>query len=241
MECELDTVAEAERDMLIVAGDTAEGDRAHFWLNEQAVKGYDTPVVQVMGNHEYYGHDIDWVDEYYQYDSKNLYTLQCEVFEHMGVRIAGCTLWTDFSGYDAWEKSQVSDMMADFRCIKKRGNVFTPDISAGINMQHRNWLLQQKDIDIVVTHHAPTWQSVTPYWQEHGKLLNPGFAGMSDDIIDALKPKYWIHGHMHSFMRYWHDGRVGGTQILCNPRGYIHNKEQENKYFNDKLLITIDK
>jgi len=240
MVCELDKVAESERDLLIVAGDTAEGARGHTWLNKQAAV-WHTLVVQVMGNHEYYGHEIDWVDEYYEPTTKNLHTLQCKVFEHMGVRIAGCTLWTDMSGVDGYDLRLIEQSMADFHVIRKRGNRFTPEISQGINMQHRNWLLQQKDIDIVVTHHAPSWQSVTPYWQEHGKTLNPGFAGASDDIIEHLAPKYWIHGHMHSFLRYWHNGKVGGTQIICNPRGYIRNQEQENKYFNNKLLITIDK
>jgi len=116
----------------------------------------------------------------------------------------------------------------------------TPDIAAGINSQHRNWLLQQTDIDIVITHHAPSQQSITPYWLEHGQLLNPGFAGNSDDIIKALAPKYWIHGHMHSFIRYWHDGKVGGTQVLCNPRGY-GGSYQERTGFLDNLIITVDK
>ena len=185
-ECELDTVAEAERDLLIVAGDTDEGLRGRDWLIEQSVKGYDTPVVQVMGNHEYYGHEIDNIDTLWWPDKDGVHTLQCTVFEHMGVRIAGCTLWTDMNGLDGYHRRLVEQGMADFQCIKKRGNRFTPEISQGINQQHRNWLLSQRDIDIVVTHHAPSWQSVTPYWHEHGGSLNPGFAGESDDITELI-------------------------------------------------------
>ena len=236
MECELDIVAMESRDLLICAGDVAERDRGHNWLNLQSKY---SPVVFVAGNHEYYGTDIDWLDKYYEHDSMRLFTLQCKVLEFEGIRIAGCTLWTDMKEQSGWERRQIEKGMTDFcGAITKRGTRFTADIAAGINMQHRSWLLQQKDIDIVVTHHAPSWQSITPYWQEHGKLLNPGFAGSSDDIIEALKPKFWIHGHMHSFLRYWHNGVVDGTQIICNPRGY-GGSYQERTGFIDNLLITL--
>jgi len=236
MSCELDCVAQAERDLLIVAGDTAEGTRGQEWLIRET-KEWDQPVVQVMGNHEYYNHDIYFIDEYWVLTEETslIETLQCRVFEYEGLRIAGCTLWTD---PDAAEQSLLRRGMADFTLIQSRGNKFTPGMSASINQMHRKWLLDQKDIDIVVTHHAPTYQSITPYWQKHGGSLNPGFAGHSDDIIRQLKPKYWIHGHMHSFMRYWHDDKAGGTQILCNPRGY-GGSYQETTGFMNGLIIEV--
>jgi len=84
MECELDCVAAAERDLLIVAGDTAEGDRGEQWLLNET-KNYGIPVVQVMGNHEYYGQDIDDLDEYWEDRIlSRVHTLQCEVFEYEG-------------------------------------------------------------------------------------------------------------------------------------------------------------
>ncbi len=239
MGCELDPVAMNARDLLIVAGDIAEGTRGFDWLLEQAEY---SPVVFVAGNHEYYGYDIDVMDAKYKAlseEHEDIHFLQKDVFEFNGLRIAGCTLWTDMMGLSGWERKQIGISMADFQgAITKRGTCLTPDIAAGINMYHRNWLLQQKDIDIVVTHHAPSWQSITPYWLEHGGMLNPGFAGKSDDIITALKPKYWIHGHMHSFLRYWHDEVVDGTQILCNPKGY-GGSYQERTGFLDALMINL--
>jgi len=239
MGCDLDSSAMEQRDLLICAGDVAERDRGHDWLNLQSKY---SPVVFVAGNHEYYGTSIDWVDTYYGHASHGLHTLQCGVYEQDGVRIAGCTLWTDMKDLDQYQRRRVEVSMTDFSgAIRlEDGSRFTADMAAAINCDHRNWLLQQKDIDIVVTHHAPTWQSVTPYWLEHGPLLNPGFAGASDDIIDALKPKFWIHGHMHSFLRYWHDGKVDGTQIICNARGY-GGSYQERTGFLDNLMITVDK
>ncbi|MCS3528687.1 hypothetical protein [Chryseobacterium sp. JUb7] len=40
---------------------------------------------------------------------------------------------------------------------------------------------------------------------------------------------YWIHGHIHTPCRY----RIGETEIICNPHGYID--EKYNGY--DKELI----
>jgi Icc-related predicted phosphoesterase len=240
MDAELDTVAEQSRDILIVAGDLAEGTRGFDWLTYQT---QFSEVVFVPGNHEYYGHDIDDVDRKFRAFEKTnsrFHFLQLDIVELYGVRIAGCTLWTDMMGLSDWDKRMVEKSMSDFHCITKRGARFTPQISNGINMGHRNWLMLQKDIDIVVTHHAPSDQSITPYWQEHGKLLNPGFAGNSDDIIHALQPKFWIHGHMHSFLRYWHDQKINGTQVICNPRGY-GGSYQERTGFDDNFMISLEK
>lgn len=239
MGCELDTVSEQARDILIVAGDLAEGTRGFDWIKYQC--GF-SDVVFVCGNHEYYGHDIDEVDAKFRQLSKeihNFHFLQKDTVELYGLKIAGCTLWTDMSDMSGWERRQVEKGMTDFcGAITKRHTRLTADIAAGINMDHRNWLMQQQDVDIVVTHHAPTYQSITDYWREHGGLLNPGFAGNSDDLIKLIEPAYWIHGHMHSFLRYWHDGKVDGTQVLCNPRGY-GGSYQERTGFNDSLMITL--
>lgn len=238
MGCELDPVAENARDILIVAGDLAEGARGIGWLLHQTAI---SDVVFVCGNHEYYGHDIDEIDKMFRNldnDVPTFHFLQMNTVELFGIKIAGCTLWTDMQGMSGWERRQVEKGMSDFHVITKRQTRFTADIACGINMQHRNWLMQQQDADIVVTHHAPSFQSITDYWKEHGGMLNPGFAGSSDDLIELIAPKYWIHGHMHSFLRYWHNEVVDGTQVLCNARGY-GGSYQERTGFNDNLMISL--
>lgn len=237
-ECELDPVTSAERDLLIVAGDTAEGMRGQYWLRDEAEK-HGCPVVQVLGNHEYYGWDIDDIDKAWaEHDHPLIHTLQCAVFEHEGLRIAGCTLWTGFRGLDGYHTRMIEQKIIDFTVIKKRGARFSAMICQGIHLQHKTWLMQQKDIDIVVTHHAPSYQSVTPYWREKGSMLTPAFYTDIDDVIEQLKPKFWIHGHMHSFMRYWHN-RDKDTQVICNPRGYVRGGDQEQWGFRTNLMIEI--
>ncbi len=238
MERELDPLTEQERDLLIVAGDLCEGTRGFDWLMDQCEY---SPVVYVTGNHEYYGHSIEEVDEAYtklDAEEENFHFLQMKTIEVGGVRIAGCTLWTDFTGLSDWDLNQVRRSMSDFHCIMTDEGMLHPRDTRVINMKHRNWLLQQEDVDIVVTHHSPSDQSITDYWREHGKTLNPAFAGNSDDIVRSLRPKYWIHGHMHSFLRYWHDREIDRTQILCNPVGYS-GSYQERSGWSDKLVITL--
>ena len=239
MDRELDHVAEVERDLLIVAGDLAEGTRGIPWLRKQCEYG---PVVYVAGNHEYYGHDIKDIDaelRRFADEIPNLHFLQQDVLNWNGLRIAGCTLWTDMNGMDGYHRRLLERSMTDFSgAIRLRGNRFTADMSTQLNAMDRMWLDKLEDVDIVVTHHAPTDQSITPYWREHGTLLNPGFAGNADYLIEKMRPKYWIHGHMHSFLRYWHNREVNGTQILCNPIGY-GGSYQERTGWNDNLLIKL--
>jgi Icc-related predicted phosphoesterase len=67
---------------------------------------------------------------------------------------------------------------------------------------------------VIVTHHAPSPQSIPPSFQE--SAFNPSFASDMTRFITESKAKLWIHGHIHSHSDY----TVGGTRILANPRGY---------------------
>jgi hypothetical protein len=82
----------------------------------------------------------------------------------------------------------------------------------------QNGLYEWKQIDkktIVMTHHAPTFQSVHPRYA--GDILNHAYAtDLSELILDNPNIKYWFHGHMHDSIDYM----VGECRVLCNPRGY---------------------
>ena len=70
---------------------------------------------------------------------------------------------------------------------------------------------------VVVTHHAPTSQSIAECYRGD-TLMNGAFhSDLSEFIMDRPQIKLWTHGHMHSMSNYW----VGDTQVVCNPRGYI--------------------
>ncbi|MDM1540408.1 hypothetical protein HX097_12495 [Myroides marinus] len=39
--------------------------------------------------------------------------------------------------------------------------------------------------------------------------------------IIEYQPMYWIHGYIHTPCRY----KIGDTEIICNPHGYIDEKD----------------
>lgn len=236
----IDLPVAPERDLLILAGDVGVGKEHARWMNAVCDHG---PVVYLLGNHEYYNNDYNDVDRYWteEYFHPHIEVLQCRVVEIGGLRIAGCTLWTDMDGNDWHAKYAIKRGMADFHVIKKDGKKFHPNDAYEIYQKHRAWLMEQRDIDIVVTHFAPSYQSITKFWKGH--FLNPAFAANCNDVVEHLKPRLWIHGHMHSFLRYWHNNRPGtfaerGTEVICNPRGYA-GQYQERTSWKPEFIVEI--
>ncbi len=223
-----------QRDLLILAGDIGVGKEHTRWMNVVCDHG---PVVYMPGNHEYYNNDYNEIEEYWSdFNHLNFEFLQCKVIKIGGFRIAGCTLWTDMNNNDWYAKQAIRKGMNDFHVIKIDGQRFHPDDAYNIHQKHRAWLMEQRDIDIVVTHHAPSYQSVTKHWEGH--FLNPAFAANCNDVIEYLKPRYWIHGHMHSFLRYWYNGIAGGTEVICNPRGYA-GQYQERTNWKPEFTVEV--
>jgi hypothetical protein len=78
---------------------------------------------------------------------------------------------------------------------------------------------------VVITHMAPTFESVN--WKFKGEGLTNGAycSDLSDLILDNTNIKAWVHGHVHDPVDYM----VGNTRVLCNPRGYLP-WEQDNGF-----------
>lgn len=116
---------------------------------------------------------------------------------------------------------------------------------------------------VVVTHHAAHPNSFDPRFRTSG--THPYFAsdlsafmemgmGAGDDAPDGMSrvapiagteqgdvpnlhapdlraPALWVHGHIHRSLDY----RVGGTRVVCNPRGYPH----ENPRFEGTKVVAV--
>jgi Icc-related predicted phosphoesterase len=82
----------------------------------------------------------------------------------------------------------------------------------------------------VITHHAPHRLSVPA--QFDGEPLTPCYVS---HIPELVRPPadLWIHGHIHNSMDY----AIGGTRVLCNPRGY--QPPHDNPAFNEELTVEI--
>lgn len=224
-------IAPLENDcsLVILAGDIHIQDGA--WPIIESFLEAQKQVIYVPGNHEYYGSSIDAVDEYW-------FKLSASVdgFHYLngssicidGTTFHGATLWTDYDNEDPQLMHDAENEMSDFlemrpgvgmgepnRSPTKKHERYRAEDFLAIHRNHVRFLQECiKPGDIVITHHAPSHKSI-PYSRE----LEPRGLYSSDleDLIKQNTPRYWMHGHFHSSLRY----RIFETEVICNPRGYI--------------------
>lgn len=222
-------------DVVILAGDIHVGNKALDFI-----KTINKPVIYITGNHEYYHHDIKEVNQALSnHQQSNYYFLNNSSVEFKGVRVLGCTLWTDFClyGEDRQDLSmaQADWQMNDYRQIKLNGPVLHPKDTLSLHRESVRWL--EKELQrpfegrtVVVTHHAPSERSIAE--QYRGSGLNPAFASDLEWLMGKGVDLH-VHGHCHTSFDYL----VGNTRVVCNPRGYVG--WEMNKDFDDNLIIEV--
>lgn len=246
---------DAGADVVVLAGDIHEGTAGLHWARQSFP---DKPILYVAGNHEFYGHSWGGLlaalrDTAAQLD---IHCLENEAVEIGGVRFLGCSLWTDFlldgesrqpgamqaaqswlNDY-RWIRVEEADIPQDMGLIKP--GPLNAELTLRRHQESVAWLEQELSMEnaptsVVVTHHAPHPKSVPA--QYLGDPLSPAFVSDLERLMGrACVPTLWIHGHVHSSMDY----RVGGTRVVCNPRGYWHwIGGQENKDFRPAYLVEI--
>lgn len=224
-------------------------ERTKRFFTEETAKY--TKAFYVAGNHEHY-HGI-WQDtfpllrELVKDTNVTVLDKESAVLNEDTV-IWGGTLWTSFEEEegkrDPFLMMHAGRGMNDFHCIGTRkthamygstsGN-FRPETSAD---EHKDALTlltafleenPNKKV-IVMTHHCPSFKSSHP---RHGvgNPLNWAYCSHLDQfILTHPQIKAWVHGHTHDS----HDYLIGGTRVMCNPRGYAYHKDEakENPKFN---------
>lgn len=201
-------------------------DRARRFFVEETAKYRQ--VFYVMGNHEHYHAEFLSTEQRLRAimpDNVRLMELDDVVID--GVRFLGCSLWTDLNGDDPSTAAVLRGLMNDYRVVKYHNPAnnawhrLTPDITRGVHRASVNWLKdrlreQPHTPTVVITHHAPSFQSIGSK-HKHDRLMSGGYASdLQDLILENPQIRYWVHGHTHNFCDY----QVGTTTVLCNPRGY---------------------
>lgn len=225
-----------------LAGDIGRPEQAIAWARELG-----KPVLFVPGNHEFYGGSIaSTAAELRRYTlDTEVHVLDNQEFCIAGVRFLGSTLWTDFlfdgpgQGRETAVREAI-DKVHDFRRIfvdDERREVFTPEHSEMLFRLNAAWLqhrLQRRwpGPTVVITHHAPSAASIDPRFA--GSPLNACFASHLDYLFRS-GVDLWIHGHMHHSVDY----SVGGTRVVCNPRGYVKNGVNENPRFDVNFSVEL--
>lgn len=226
-------------DVVVVAGDVHKGHRGLEWLRQTFPV---SPVVYVLGNHEYYGHALPGLTDELRVaaEGTNVHVLENQEFEFGGVTFLGATLWTDFA-LDGNPKNGgliAEKCMNDFRLVSTSPDE-RPLRAADMRRLHAesvDWLRQRlvalrgRPV-VVVTHHLPSARSIASRFS--GDPLNPAFASNLDELVAASGAVLWIHGHSHTAADY----RVGLTRVLANPRGYPRETESG---FAPGLVVDID-
>ncbi|WP_438275829.1 metallophosphoesterase [Nitrobacter sp.] len=235
-------------DAVVVAGDTCEGTVRAFEHLRQIVP-LAIPIVMVMGNHEYYRRFIP--DELAlareQAPSFNVHVSENDSIVIGNSTVVGCvrfigaTLWTDYAIFGAANVAAVMNACAngmnDHRLIgwqKQPWLRFRPQEAVLLHHQSKAFLTEMLATPfdgptVVVTHHAPHWNSVHPRFRSDP--VTGAFVSDMSALIETYQPTLWVHGHVHNSSDY----RVGTTRVLANPHGY----GPENPDFNGELVVEI--
>jgi predicted phosphohydrolase len=226
-----------DADVVVLAGDIGVGMEGLRWAEDRFP---DKPVIYVPGNHEFYHHDIALIEELKAQAPDHIHVLNDDQIIIDRVRFLGSILWTDFALFGEGERffamQQARRQMTDFSIIQNGGRQFTPDDAIQLHTASRDWLaaMLAEPFDgktVVVTHHAPSSQSVHPRYARD--LLTPAFASNLANLMDGDQPALWVHGHMHES----YDYEVYGTRVVCNPRGYA--PDALNPGFWPDLVVDI--
>lgn len=183
-------------------------------------------IVYVPGNHEHYhgvyNETLDILREHLSYG--NITILDKNSVEIGGFKIIGATLWTNCGHENPLVFNYLRDYMNDFKIVeysKQPWKRFRPEDSAVIHRQSLQYITDEcrgHDNVIVMTHHAPSEQSIHISYRDPMYFYsNLGyFSDLDLFIADRPQIKLWTHGHVHNNFDYM----IGSTKIVCNPRGY---------------------
>jgi len=180
-------------------------------------------VIYIMGNHEHYkgtfNKTANILREAFS-DYKNLHFLDKQSVVIDGVKFVGCSLWTEVDTENPLTINKLKFAMNDFNLIKycdNKGNYrkFTPN-DAYIEHVVSKMYLQNEITEpcVVVTHHAPSWQSIHEKYANDTELNTLYASDLEHMMTDNVK--LWIHGHTHNAFDY----TVFNTRVVCNPYGY---------------------
>jgi predicted phosphodiesterase len=232
-----------DADVVVLAGDVGPPRQAALWAMR-----FDRPVVYVLGNHEFYGGSIAGTAAELKRlcAGTQVHVLDNEELVIGGVRFLGTTLWSDFMLFGpgpvraaAMEHAQRA--MRDFSRIRIDATdsaLFTPQDAAALFERHAGWLQRELDLPhdgptVVVSHHAPSRQSIHPRFAD--SPLNACFVSDAEHLVRPDRVQLWIHGHTHDSFDY----QLGDTRVVCNPRGYAKAGVNENPLFDPDLVIDV--
>jgi predicted phosphodiesterase len=231
-------------DILILAGDIlcAKHLKTNGYIQEvykrfldDCSKNYNQ-VLYVFGNHEFYGYNYEGTKKKIKENlPHNFHLLDNDTITINNWNFIGFTLWTDFRNENPLEMMDAQSTMNDYKVIRIGHNYRKLNANDTLNFhkESRKYLLNQlqtlNENVFVISHHAPSYQSVPQQYKKH---TNGAYCSNLDTMIHHYPQiKYWVHGHTHNAFNYM----IGDCRVICNPGGY----PGEGTGFNPDLLFDI--
>lgn len=229
-----------DADVIVLAGDIAKVEDALSFADDLVAR-YQLPVIYVPGNHEYFGHDLDRLNQClndWKEPTGLVHVLVNRSIKIGDVRFIGTPLWTDFSlwGPDAALKAEEKAVkyLPDFKGIRRNEGVLTVEDAKELHRNAREFLRQEmasaSEPLVVITHFAPHEDCCAPNFRT--SPLTPYFISDCSDLIEEYQPKLWLFGHTHHSVDY----QLGGTRIVANQHGYPHEVGKTSGFDPQKRL-----
>ena len=250
---DIDLVNTQGADLLILAGDivmlkdldkqSERGERSRGFF--QRVSQNFPRVLYIMGNHEHYSGDFAKGPERFRtfcdsHAIANVTLLDKETVKIDGYEFIAGTLWTDFNDQDSLTMFNAERAMNDYKAVKNTNDrvswKFLPKHALSDHRQMRDYLRACMDnykesgrTDnriVVITHHAPSPSSIHPKYMNDDLMNGNFYSNMDQFILDNPQIQLWVHGHMHDPFDYG----IGGTRVVCNPRGYVQYEQRAQEF-----------
>ena len=212
---------ETPADAVVLAGDIGSGAQGLRW----AIETFRGPVIYVLGNHAFYGNDLDIVDEIKrEATGSNVHVLERDAIVDDGVRFLGCTLWTDFGlfGPDRCDDTMklASAMIRDFQVITEHGQPFTAKRSRVEHLAARSWLGNALNDEtsvlptVVITHHAPYPSSLPSRFRNDP--LSAAFVSNIEELMGRHRSvDSWSHACVLRLHGGWYSHRLQCERLPC--------------------------
>jgi Icc-related predicted phosphoesterase len=229
-------------DVLVIAGDVANGMAPALHHLYRLGQHTPAPIIFVPGNHDAFGGRLGSFVGSNRLRRDGVHILGPGTAIVLGgVRFVGSTMWTDWQLNErefqaqAWAARHLPEYG---HVLRADGDLIWPIDVYEEHQRHRPAIDELLAVphdgpSVVVTHHAPSIQSVHP--GDRTDVSAAAFASDLEELILRHRPTLWVHGHIHHASDY----RLGVTRVVCNPRGYQTEAWSERTGWDEELVIEI--
>jgi len=237
----ISTKTDKNFDVLVIAGDIGHYNDDNIYFLELISKLYKKVFV-TWGNHDLYL--LPDQAGKYEYNSfnrlnelkekvkelNNVIFLDGEKIEYEDITFWGSGLWYDVLDINHWanymnDAGLIFDRREPYKIIMSY-ELYATKFNFNTNRLYKKEYAKVKQLDkanVIISHIPPVSFNFSGNMGD-----NYYFVPYGEEIIEKVKPKMWIFGHIHTKR----DKKFNGCRLICNPLGY----PDENRDFKIKSM-----